>query len=133
LRAADAIILVVPEWNGMVPPALMNLFLLAGRGELAHKPALAVTLSSGQGGAYPLAELRAYGYKNTRLCYIPDHVIVRFVENVLNEVDNISSEEDRLIRHRLAYSLNILDVYSTAFKQIRSSQVIDLINYPYGM
>mgnify|MGYP006207427435 CR=1 FL=1 len=80
LEEADALVLLSPEWNGMACPALKNFFLYAGRAELAHKPALLVGVSSGLGGAYPLSELRASSYKNCRLCYLPEHLIVRGVE-----------------------------------------------------
>ena len=66
LKQCQAVVLVAPEWNGMVPPALMNIFLLASKDELAHKPGLIVTVSSGEGGTYPVAQLRNFGAKNTR-------------------------------------------------------------------
>ena len=42
---------------------------------MAHKPGLIVTVSAGLGGSYPVTELRISSHKNTRLCYIPDHVL----------------------------------------------------------
>ncbi len=42
-----------------------------------------VAVSSSSGGAYPIVELRASSDKNTRLCFIPDHVIVRSVGRML--------------------------------------------------
>lgn len=130
--AADGLIIVSPEWNGMVPPALMNVFLLTSRSELAHKPGLIVTLSASTGGAYPVAELRSYGAKNNQLCYIPDHVIIRDANHVLNS-DNSESDNDNYLRQRIDYSLKMLKVYTDAFITIRQSDVIDLESYPYGM
>ena len=60
LDEATGIVLVVPEWGGMAPPALKNFLLLCAH-ELAHKPALIVSVSAGDGGTYPVAELRAFG------------------------------------------------------------------------
>jgi len=132
LAESDGFIIVSPEWNGMVPPPLMNLFLLANRREFAHKPALIVSVSAGAGGAYPVAELRTYGPKNTQICYIPDHVVIRDATNVLNE-DEPESDADTYIRERIAYSIRMLIVYTQAFIPIRRSGAIDLESFPYGM
>ena len=67
----------------MVPAGLKNFFLCFGRNELAHKPGLIVGVSSADGGVYPVAELRMSSYKNSRICYIPEQLIVRNVESVL--------------------------------------------------
>lgn len=132
LSQADAIVVVAPEWHGMVPGQLKNLFQLCSNKELFHKPALIVGVSSSPGGAYPVAELRMSSYKNSRLCYIPEHVIIRFVGNVLNEEQPVS-EEDKYIRERLAATLDMLDVYAGAFKDIRQSDAIAKYAYPNGM
>jgi NAD(P)H-dependent FMN reductase len=131
LNQADAFIFVVPEWNGMVPPAMKNLFVICDK-ELAHKPALLVTVSAGMGGSYPIAELRMSSYKNSHVCYIPNHVIVRHVEQVLNTPDSVN-EDDTRIRERLAYSVKVLEEYAKAFQSIRKSGVVDFATYPNGM
>ncbi|WP_397379773.1 NADPH-dependent FMN reductase, partial [Pseudomonas sp.] len=59
LAAADALVIISPEWNGMACPAIKNFFIYASKAELAHKPGLLVGVSSGIGGAYPISELRA--------------------------------------------------------------------------
>ena len=79
----DELVVMSPEWSGMVPAGLKNFFLLCGADHLAHKPGLIVGVSASLGGSYPIAELRTSSYKNTRLCYIPDHVIVRNVGQML--------------------------------------------------
>ena len=80
LSNADGFILVVPEYGGMATPAAKNIFLLSGNGEFAHKPGLIVSISSGNGGAYPIAELRSSSYKNTHIMWIPENIIIRNVE-----------------------------------------------------
>ena len=50
LTAADALVVIAPEWNGMACPAVKNFFLYASKAELAHKPGLLVGVSSGIGG-----------------------------------------------------------------------------------
>ena len=55
LNNSDGFILVVPEYGGMATPAAKNIFLLCGNGELAHKPGLIVSISSGNGGSYPIS------------------------------------------------------------------------------
>lgn len=68
------------------------------------------------------------------MCYIPNHVIVRDVENVLNDQDLDSSNKgDFYIKNKLTNSLEILQVYSKAFVQIRESKVLDYEHYPFGM
>jgi NAD(P)H-dependent FMN reductase len=116
----------------MVPPALKNFFLLCGTDLLAHKPGLIVTVSAGTGGSYPVTELRTSSYKNTRLCYIPDHVIVRNVGHML-QGNQAADEHDAALRERIDYSLRVLVEYAKALRLVRESGVIDLKAFPYGM
>ncbi|WP_277052696.1 NADPH-dependent FMN reductase [Zestomonas thermotolerans] len=125
LQVADAVIVIAPEWHGMACPAIKNFFLYASKTELAHKPALLVGVSSGIGGANPISELRSSGYKNCRLCYIPEHLIVRRAEKVLNEGEP-ASEDDALLRARIDYDLDILARYAEALKPVRAA--IDMSN-----
>ncbi|HFO2533759.1 TPA: NADPH-dependent FMN reductase [Yersinia enterocolitica] len=126
LAESEGIIFVVPEWHGMIPPSLCNLLILAERNELAHKPALIISISSGSGGAYPIAQLKGFSSKNNRLCYIPDHVILRHI----NSKDLAQQNDDR---ERLLYSLNVLKAYIPALASVRNSGVLDFENWPYGM
>ncbi|VBY40156.1 NADPH azoreductase [Burkholderia pseudomallei] len=132
LRSSDALVVVTPEWGGMVPSALKNFFLLCDRGEIAHKPACLVGVSASSGGAYPLAELRMSSYKNTHVCYIPEQIIVRHVEEVLGTCGAVS-EIDQSLRARIDYTLGLLVVYAAAFREVRTSGRVDLERYPYGM
>ena len=125
LAAADAVVIIAPEWNGMACPAIKNFFIYASKAELAHKPGLLVGVSSGIGGAYPISELRASSYKNCRLCYLPEHLIVRQVEAVMNE-GPAAGEDDLRIRARADYALDILGKYAEALKPVRAT--IDLSN-----
>ena len=125
LAAADAVVIIAPEWNGMACPAIKNFFIYASKAELAHKPGLLVGVSSGIGGAYPISELRASGYKNCRIAYLPEHLIVRKVEAVMNE-GPAAGEDDLRIRARADYALDILGKYAEALKPVRAT--IDLSN-----
>ena len=134
LQSCDALVVITPEWHGQVPAGLKNFFLLFGKNELAHKPALIVSVSAGDGGAYPVAELRMSSYKNSRLCYIPEQVIIRHVESVLNDnPDDNDSRSDPYIRERLQWSLNILAQYGTALKSVRDSGVTETDKFGNGM
>ena len=115
----------------MVPAALKNLLLLCST-ELTHKPALIVALSSGMGGAYPVAELRANSCKDTKVCYIPEVVIIRQVQLTLNG-PVAENNYDLVTRQRLGYSLKLLAEYSKALALVRESGVVDIVNFPYGM
>ena len=132
LEKCSSFVVISPEWSGMVPSGLKNLFLLASTRELGHKPALIVTVSSSAGGSYPVNELRTSSYKNTRLCYIPEHVIIRNVGDMLKG-PTAANDRDRAIRERLEYSLKLLGQYDRALAAVRESGVIDHENFPYGM
>lgn len=133
LASSQGFVFVTPEWSGMVPAGLKNFFLLCSHSELAHKPGLIVSVSSGYGGAYPVAELRMSSYKNTHICFIPEHVIVRKVETVLNSGDKPISKDDTYLRSRLGYAVKILHKYAEALVYVRESGLIDHKTYPYGM
>ena len=134
LHTCDAIVIIVPEWNGTIPPALKNIFHLATKGEFANKPGLIISVSSGINGVYPITELRLNSFKNTYINYIPQHVIVRNVNTVLNGTDEaVEIESDKLTRERIDHTLQILNVYAEAFVQIRNAEVVKNNPYPYGM
>jgi len=132
LQAASGFVVVSPEWAGMVPPGLKNFFLLCGVKEVAHKPALIVSVSSGIGGTYPIAELRSSSYKNNRIVYLPEHVIVRDVGNVLKG-ELPASDRDNETRKRIAYGLGLLTEYSKALGLVRESGAIDHSAFPFGL
>ncbi|NLF73591.1 MAG: NAD(P)H-dependent oxidoreductase [Candidatus Anammoximicrobium sp.] len=132
LKSAAAVVVVAPEWSGMAPAGLKNFFLLCSGDVLAHKPGLIVTVSASLGGSYPVDELRTSSYKNTRLCYIPDHVIVRNVGQMLRG-DQAADEHDAALRKRITYSLRVLIEYAKALQAVRDSGVVDLKTFPYGM
>jgi NAD(P)H-dependent FMN reductase len=132
IAGADAVVVVSPEWSGMVPAALKNFFLFASDGCLYHKPGLIVGVSASRNGAYPVAELRVSSYKNTHIQYISEHVIVRNVNEVLNEEGPVS-EDDAQVRRRLDYGLRVLAEYGKALKTVRASGVLNRKDFPYGM
>lgn len=134
LASSDAFVIVCPEWHGMAPAGLKNFFLMWGNGELAHKPALIVTVSSADGGSYPIAELRMSSYKNNRIVYLPEHLIIRFVETVFNDDPANNSETAQpYFDDRMDYCLNLLNTYATAFGPIRASGKGDISTYTSGM
>lgn len=132
LRKADGIVLIVPEWNGMAAPAVKNLFIHAGADEFAHKPALLVGVSAGAAGNGPLNEVRGSSFKNSRINYIPEQLIVRDVCNVLNE-SVAASENDEYYRQRMQYALDILVKYAAALKPIRETIDMSIPEFASGM
>jgi NAD(P)H-dependent FMN reductase len=126
LDGSDGFVVVVPEWGGMAPPALKNLFLLCDRTwQLADKPALLIGVSSGPGGAYPVAELRMSSYKNTRICYIPEQVIIRDVEDLFDGVTLVRSPEAQRLNRQLLHAVDLLLQYADALVKVRMSGVRD--------
>ena len=134
IDTADAFIMIAPEWHGMVPAALKNFFLVCGGASFAHKPALPVGVSVGPGGTYPINELRTSSYKNNRLCYLPEHLIVRNCMVVMNEDSSENDEgEHSYISERSSYCMKQLIAYADALAQVRASGAADLTPYPNGM
>ena len=121
LTKSDGFILVVPEYGGMATPAAKNIFLLCSNGEFAHKPGLIVSVSSGNGGAYPISELRSSSYKNTHVMWIPENIIIRNVEefNPGAHGDNIPEWLD----NRIDYVLKLFLAYSSNMRPLR-----DIVN-----
>ena len=124
LHESDGFVFVVPEWGGMVPSQVKNIFLLASNNEFAHKPGLIVTLSESLGGSYPVVELRSFSYKNTKICWIPDHVIIR-------KVKEFDPDKDLRLNSRLDYSCKMLLEYSKALVSVRKEA--DLKTFKNGM
>jgi len=129
LSNSDGFILVVPEYGGMATPAAKNIFLLCGNGEFAHKPGLIVSISSGNGGAYPVAELRSSSYKNTHIMWIPENIIIRNVEEFKpgKHGNNIPEWLD----NRIEYVLKIFLAYALNMKPLR--KIINRKDFGNGM
>lgn len=135
LQSSDGFVIVSPEWHGMATSAVKNFFLLCNvQSGLAHKPALITAVSGGDGGAYVVSELRTSSYKNNRLCYIPEQLVVRNVGKVFN-ADSAENDPEAhsYFVDRADYSLKLLLAYSEALGAVRGAGVVDLDGYPNGM
>lgn len=133
LGSADGFVVVAPEWNGMVAPALRNLFVYV-RHTMANKPAYLVGVSAYRGGTYPIAEMRMNSAKNSFVNYLPEHLVIRGAESFMNDNEaSASDEDDAYIRARAIYGLNILEEYAKALKAVRDSGVFDYKTYTNGM
>ncbi len=131
LSKADAYVVISPEWHGTVPSRLKNLMLFFSSATVGHKPALLTAVSGSRGGAYPIVELRGSAYKNSRLCFIPEHLIVRNVGSVMNDGD-AAGEEDVYIRGRADFALRGLAEYARAMGTMDRSILISK-EYANGM
>tara|TARA_A100001015_G_C14982679_1_gene710162 strand:+ start:1275 stop:1829 length:555 start_codon:yes stop_codon:yes gene_type:complete len=114
LLNSDGFIFVVPEYGGMATPISKNFFLYCNKGELSHKPALVVSISSGNGGSYPISELRSSSYKNRHILWIPENIIIRNVDhfNPSNHGNLIPGWLDK----RIDYVLDLLIEYSKCLR-----------------
>lgn len=131
---SDAFVIISPEWHGQVPAGLKNFFLMFNRFEFGHKPAFIISVSSGSGGTYPFAELRMSSYKNNRLCYIPEHLIIRDVENIFNDDAEDNDEiSDSYYKERLKWCLKILQGYGKALKHMRNETAVHNDKFSNGM
>ena len=87
-----------------------------------------ISISSGVGGAYPVNELRTSGYKNTKINYIPEHIILRNVKELfIND-----TALDQSISERINFCCKILFEYAKALIPIRELN-LPFEKYPYGM
>lgn len=136
IKEADALILMTPEWAGTASPLIKNLLLMIDLTGTAHKPVMLVGTSSGINGAYPVAELRMNALKNTKLIPVPDYLIIRHIDQVLNTQHAID-EQDANLRKRIHYCLEMLNHYAQAMLPVREifhAQNQQLQNkYAYGM
>jgi NAD(P)H-dependent FMN reductase len=140
LISADALVLVTPEWGGTASPLLKNLLMMADSCDTGHKPVLVVSVVNGISGAYPIAELRMNAFSNNKLVAIPDHLIIRNVEEILNDYEHQTkdiTDRDQSIRNRIGYSLHTLQHYSQALKSLRRTLQNNVYHnehlYTYGM
>ena len=129
LNESDGFILVVPEYGGMATPAVINIFLLCGSGELSHKPGWIVSFSSGNGGAYPIAELRMSSYKNTHIMWIPENIIIRNVEEFNPGFHGKNIPE--WLDNRIEYVLKLLLAYASNMIPLR--EVVNRKDFGNGM
>ena len=113
---SDGFIIIVPEYGGMATPVAKNIFLLCGS-EFAHKPGLIISVSSGNGGAYPISELRSSSYKNTHIMWIPENIIIRYVEEF--NPGNHGEKIPKWLDDRIDYVLKLLLAYSYNMKPLR--------------
>ena len=126
---SDSFIFIVPEYGGMAAPNAKNLFLLCSEGELTHKPALIVSVSSGNGGSYPIADLRSFSYKNTHIMWIPENIIIRNVEHF--NPGSHGKLVPEWLDSRITYTLKLLLVYSSNMKPLRG--IINRKDFGNGM
>ena len=117
LNSSDGFIFIVPEYGGMATPNSKNFFLVFNNGELFHKPGLIVSISSGNGGAYPISELRASSYKNSHIMWIPENIIIRNVEQF--SPGKHGELIPPWIDNRIKYSCDLLLKYSEYLKPIQ--------------
>lgn len=129
LSSSDGFIFVVPEYGGMATPNAKNFFLVFNSGELFHKPGLIVSISSGNGGAYPISELRSSSYKNSHILWIPENIIIRNVNQFL------PGKHGELIPDwlddRIKYSCNLLIKYAEYLRPIQ--KIINRKDFGNGM
>lgn len=130
LLRSDMIIFVVPEHHGMAPPIAKQLFMVCGMECLAHKPALLIGISAGVGGAYPITDMRASTCKNSRILYLPEHIIIRKVCEV--ERDFVSKTAPDL-RGRIDTCLQMLKLYAEGLSQRREKLLAMSVGVGYGM
>lgn len=128
IQEANDFIFIIPEWGGMIPGKLKNLLLTLSQKHTGHKPALTIFISSGLGGVNPISEIRSYGFKNNKMVFIPEYIIIRNVNRFA-----INTESYIKIMHRIENAFKILKEYSLFLKEVRINNDKLLNKYPYGM
>ncbi|CAM3545272.1 FMN-dependent NADPH-azoreductase [Vibrio aerogenes CECT 7868] len=130
LKEADAFIFITPEWHGMATPALKNFLLLTTDQEMAHKPALLASVSASVNGVYPISELRMTGSKNNHVCFLPDHLIFRDIDTLLDESLNC---HDARFDQRVRYTMTLLSAYAQALGPVHHDMLEEGAAFRYGM
>ncbi|EJN6827934.1 NADPH-dependent FMN reductase [Vibrio cidicii] len=130
LMQSDAFIFITPEWHGMATPALKNFLMLATDDELAHKPALLVSVSASVNGVYPISELRMTGNKNNHVCFLPDHLIFRQCDSLFHQEHRCADEQ---LHARSEYTISLLAAYANALAPVHRDMVQAGKNFRYGM
>jgi azobenzene reductase len=131
VAAADALVLVIPEWHGMAPSAIKNFFLWCGATELAHKPALLAAVSGSTGGAYVINEMRTSSYKNSRLLYLPEHLLYRDASNLWTATEPTKS--DIYLAERTEYAVELLAAYAEVLVPVRKLALEKVGRFSNGM
>lgn len=132
LASADGFVFVSPEWDGMFNVGLHNMFHYVTKTKnhaLAHKPVMLVGVSDGMGGAYPIAQLKAVGSKNTHFVVSPENLRISKVKEVLVDGEIVIDG----VRERADYSLKVLIEYAKALKPIRDSSLLDFKKFGSGV
>jgi len=134
----DAVIVVAPEWGGMLPPALVNLFLLSANGSagglpFGHKPAFAVGISASGGGANPISLMKAYTAKNSHLAWLPLHAIIQNVNDfVIADWQPTLENRFSQIQSRLSVGIKSLVIYANQLSNVREELVELSKIHPFG-
>lgn len=138
MYTCDAVIFVAPEWGGMLPPALVNLFLLSANGSagglpFGHKPAFAVGISASGGGANPVSLMKAYTAKNSHLAWLPLHAIIQNVNDFV-ETDWQPTLDERFsqVQSRLFVGIKSLTIYAKQLSSVREDLVELSKVHPFG-
>lgn len=130
LEWCDGVVVVCPEWDGMLPGRIINFFHCVGK-SLAYKPALIVTNSNRMGGAFPEVILRGFASKNTRILWLPEHLIVR--ENETKFMDEPKDNADIYIQKRARFCLRMLRLATEKWTPSRPELLDILKEFPNGM
>lgn len=130
LASADGFIFVSPEWDGMFNVGLHNMFHYAVKNRvLDHKPVMLVGVSDGMGGAYPIAQMKMMGPKNTHYVVSPESLRISKVKEIL--IDGEITVEG--VRERADYALKVLVEYAKALRPIRESSTLDFKKFGSGV
>lgn len=126
----EGVIVVCPEWDGMLPGKMISFFHCVGK-SLAYKPGLIVTNSNIRGGAYPEVILRGFASKNTHIFWLPEHLIVRHNESMF--MDEPADKDDIYIQKRALFCLRTLRHVTEKWSPSRTEVVDMLSEFPNGM
>lgn len=131
LEQSDGFVVVSPEWGGMASIGWFNMLHYVDK-EMAHKPVVLVGVSSGMGGAYPLAQMKSMGQKNKHFVLVPENLRLMNVEKLFVSESVDEDSADKSVKLRAEYTMKMLIEYAHALGPIRHGKVVDLDQFGFG-
>lgn len=118
IEQADGFVMVSPEYNGMMPAALLNLLNCFPPTSFRHRPVGIVTYTMGNTGAMrALNVLRPYA-SELGMVVVPGYVPIPVVQDTIDENGNT---ENQLVIENMTKLVRNVEWYATAIRSYKNT------------